>query len=178
VLLVAWWFVPGIEQHWPTDWLSFVQPPWLPILTLWIGAVLMVAPFRWKWVRGAGYLSIFLALSLGGLIYYNAGSLGDVRLGPIPKGTPVNLIANVNSEAGSAALAKAVRTTVAGLAEIESTQADEKKQREIMQDKIAPALLEVSKCPDFVMDRGHYFEWFKSMTDEEKDALIELLKTL
>ena len=35
----------------------------------------------------------------------------------------------------------------------------------------------VSRCPDFVMDQGHYFEWFKQMTDEDKDALIELLKT-
>ena len=35
----------------------------------------------------------------------------------------------------------------------------------------------VSKCPDFVMDKGHYFPWLASMTDEDKDALIELLKT-
>ena len=37
--------------------------------------------------------------------------------------------------------------------------------------------MKVSRCPDFVMDQGHYYEWFKTMTDDDKDALIELLKT-
>jgi hypothetical protein len=37
--------------------------------------------------------------------------------------------------------------------------------------------MKVSRCPDFVMDRGHVFPWFKSMTDADKEALIELLKT-
>ena len=41
----------------------------------------------------------------------------------------------------------------------------------------APELMAVSRCPDFVMDKGHAFEWFKQMTDEDKYALIELLKT-
>jgi len=27
------------------------------------------------------------------------------------------------------------------------------------------------------MDKGHYFPWFDRMTDEEKESLIELLKT-
>ena len=43
--------------------------------------------------------------------------------------------------------------------------------------RIAPELMAVSRCPDFVMDQGHDFEWFKQMTDEDKYALIELLKT-
>jgi hypothetical protein len=46
-----------------------------------------------------------------------------------------------------------------------------------MKKKIAPALMEVNKCPDFVMDRGHYFPWFDHMSDDDKNALIELLKT-
>ena len=46
-----------------------------------------------------------------------------------------------------------------------------------MRDKIVPPLVKVSKCPDFVMDEGHYFKWFDSMSDEDKNALIELLKT-
>ncbi len=32
-----------------------------------------------------------------------------------------------------------------------------------MKEKVAPALMEVNKCPDFVMDRGHYFPWFDSI---------------
>ncbi len=44
-------------------------------------------------------------------------------------------------------------------------------------------LLEVSKCPDFVVNRGHYFgtEYFSEepgLSDQDKRALIEFLKTL
>jgi hypothetical protein len=37
--------------------------------------------------------------------------------------------------------------------------------------------MKASRCPDFVMDKGHYFPWFDRMTDEDKQCLIELLKT-
>jgi hypothetical protein len=33
-----------------------------------------------------------------------------------------------------------------------------------------------SKCPDFVLDRGHYFG--EALTDQEKMDLIAFLKTL
>jgi len=44
-------------------------------------------------------------------------------------------------------------------------------------------LLEVSKCPDFVVNRGHYFgtDYFSEepgLSDQDKRALIEFLKTL
>ena len=47
---------------------------------------------------------------------------------------------------------------------------------------LAPRLLAMSKCPDFVVDRGHYFgtSAFKEepgLSDEDKRALIEFLKT-
>jgi hypothetical protein len=43
-------------------------------------------------------------------------------------------------------------------------------------------LLELSKCPDFVVNRGHYFgtDRFKEepgLSDDDKRALIEFLKT-
>jgi len=43
-------------------------------------------------------------------------------------------------------------------------------------------LLEFNKCPDFVVNRGHYFgtSYFKEepgLTDQDKHALIEFLKT-
>src|SRR5206468_10790501 len=52
------------------------------------------------------------------------------------------------------------------LSEIESTQAKREDVDRLMRQSIAPALQSVSKCPDLVMDRGHYFEWFKGMNDE------------
>ncbi len=45
-------------------------------------------------------------------------------------------------------------------------------------------LLELNKCPDFVVNRGHYFgtSYFKEkdepgLSDDDKWALIEFLKT-
>ena len=61
---------------------------------------------------------------------------------------------------------------------------------------MARPLLELSKCPDFVVNRGHYFGTAKFnetdglsedekffapepvLTDDDKRALIEFLKTL
>jgi hypothetical protein len=53
----------------------------------------------------------------------------------------------------------------------------EADRQKILRDQLAPALLAVSKCPDMVMDHGHYYEWFKAMSNDDKEALIELLKT-
>ena len=43
-------------------------------------------------------------------------------------------------------------------------------------------MLELNKCPDFIVNRGHYFgtSYFTEepgLTDEDKRALIEFLKT-
>ena len=37
-------------------------------------------------------------------------------------------------------------------------------------------LLEISKCPDFIVNKGHYFG--SNLGDDDKNALIEFLKTL
>jgi hypothetical protein len=48
---------------------------------------------------------------------------------------------------------------------------------------LVPQLLKLSKCPDFVVNRGHYFgtSFFKEeppgLSDDDKRALIEFLKT-
>jgi hypothetical protein len=120
---------------------------------------------------------VLAALLAGGIIYFLGGGLGDLRLGPIPKGTPVNLLANINPDAPKAKLKEAFRKTVDALAEIESRHLSETDRVAVLRTRVAPALMEVSKCPDFVMDKGHYFPWFNDMTDEDKEALIELLKT-
>jgi hypothetical protein len=45
-----------------------------------------------------------------------------------------------------------------------------------------PDLLKVSKCPDYVVNKGHYFgtSFFKeepALSDDDKWGLIEYLKT-
>jgi hypothetical protein len=46
----------------------------------------------------------------------------------------------------------------------------------VLKTEVAPALFKVSKCPDLIEDRGHYFG--TSLPDSDKLALIEYLKTL
>jgi hypothetical protein len=77
-------------------------------------------------------------------------------LGPIPKGTPVNLLANADLEITSVAKARELAAIL-------------KKERPVAE------LMAISACPDFVEDRGHYFG--AKLSDEDKRALIEFVKT-
>jgi hypothetical protein len=168
-----------VAQEWLGDGRrSDVRGLWLLPLGLivlsWV--VLLRAPKGW-FRAAAGYLPLVLALVLGFLISFLNGRLGDVRIGPIPKGTPVNLLASINPEADPADLKKAISITTMALSEAESKHLGEAEKQALLREKVAPALMKVSRCPDFVMDQGHYYEWFKTMTDADKDALIELLKT-
>jgi hypothetical protein len=54
----------------------------------------------------------------------------------------------------------------------ENLNAAETKQ---LLNGLVPDLLKISKCPDFVRDRGHYFG--TSLPDSDKRALIEYMKT-
>ena len=47
---------------------------------------------------------------------------------------------------------------------------------QVFEQKAGPALMAASKCPDFVLDRGHYFG--EALSDQEKTDLIAFLKTL
>jgi hypothetical protein len=154
-----------------------IGPVWLYLLLIVAAALVLLTPDRRELTRYVGYASLVLSLALGGLVYFFAGQLGDIRLGPIPQGTPVSLLANLNPDAKPAELLKAVKLTVGTLAEIESKHLDADQAQALLRGKAAPALMEVNKCPDFVMDHGHYYAWFDQMTDDDKDALIELLKT-
>jgi mono/diheme cytochrome c family protein len=159
--------------------LADLPKAYLPLPTaglLLIAFVVLVFASHWV-MRGIGYAAIVLALTVGLVVYLLNGALLDIRIGPIPKGTPVNLLANVNPDASPEQLINVVKITRDALAEIESTRPDPVQTQKLLHERVAPALMTVSKCPDFVMDRGHYFEWFKSMSDADKDALIELLKT-
>ena len=100
---------------------------------------------------------------------------GYFRLGPIPQGTPVNLIANIDPGADPVRLAEVCLEVKKALLEIKSKNLDAAAAKELMRTQVAPALFKVSKCPDFVEDRGHYFG--SDLADPDKLALIEFLKT-
>ena len=46
----------------------------------------------------------------------------------------------------------------------------------VFEAEAGSALLTVSKCPDFVLDRGHWFA--EGLSDTEKQQLKAFLKTL
>jgi hypothetical protein len=119
-----------------------------------------------------------------------------VELGPIPKGTPVNLLANLNmmpDDAGFIERFRHKRKLVSLLIKVKKAlkalppnATDEEARRVFLEKGIAEELLEMSKCNDFVVNRGHYFgtsyldkkENEPGLSDDDKKALIEFLKTL
>lgn len=101
---------------------------------------------------------------------------GVFRLGPVPVGTPVNLLANIDPSTDPQELARVglmIKKTLATIAE-KHLDADAAKQ--LMKTDLAPLLFRISKCPDLEEDRGHYFG--TDLPDSDKHALIEFLKTL
>jgi hypothetical protein len=132
----------------------------------------------------AGYLPDFLQPLLGVLDRLLPWLFADtgVEIGPIPKGTPVNLISNMDLDKKSEVLPVVLKVKKA-LKEIPEGASDAQAIKIFEERKLADSMLEVSKCPDFVVNRGHYFgtDYFKEepgLADEDKRALIEFLKTL
>jgi hypothetical protein len=101
-----------------------------------------------------------------------AESDGYVNLPFIPKGTPINLIANLQPTPLEAPLllAKAKAAFLKIHAENLSGDAAREELR-----KLVPDLLKVNNAPDFIEDEGHYFG--TDLPDSDKQALIEFLKT-
>ena len=111
---------------------------------------------------------------------------GGLAIGPIPKGTPVNLLANLNLLSESRDLdhdKKVVDLLVKVKVALKSLPkgASDEEASKVFAPLVAP-LLELNKCPDFVVNRGHYFgtayfDQEPGLSDPDKRALIEFLKT-
>jgi hypothetical protein len=99
----------------------------------------------------------------------------ELRIGPIPKGTPINLLANIDVESDPDKLIKVLKKISKDLIRIKKEDMNEKQAAELLTAQV-PDLLSVSKCPDFVVNRGHTFG--SDMADADKRALIEYLKTM
>jgi hypothetical protein len=115
---------------------------------------------------------------------------GDITIGPIPAGVPVNLLANLQPLAETkdpiqrlAHVEKLARLLVRlklDLLQLPREASDEELRKVF--SNLAEPMLELSKCPDFVVNRGHYFgtgqvEGETALNDEDKRALIEFIKT-
>ena len=102
-----------------------------------------------------------------------------IEIGPIPKGTPVNLLTNIDLDSSKLDLAKLLLRIKADLKAVEGKS--EKEAAEVFKG-LVPDLLSVSKCPDFVVNKGHYFgtsfsKEAEPLSDDDKRALIDYLKT-
>jgi hypothetical protein len=115
---------------------------------------------------------------------------GGITLGPIPEGIPVNLLANLRPLAESdnpvdqavhlERLVKLLLRLKIDLLTVSEDATDEELRKHFA-DLAAP-LLALSKCPDFVVNRGHYFgtslnQGDPGLNDEDKRALIAFIKT-
>jgi hypothetical protein len=112
-----------------------------------------------------------------------------IEIGPIPKGTPVSLLASLmvrpeemgfwdrlNHRRKILDLVIAINSKLKEL----GPNATEAQAQEILRP-LAAQLMAVSKCPDYVVNRGHYFgtgyDNEAALSDDDKRALIEFLKT-
>jgi hypothetical protein len=100
-------------------------------------------------------------------------------IGPIPKGTPVTLLTNIDLESNRADLVKLLLKMKADLKQVEGASDEEAAK---VFKNLVPDLIKASKCPDYVVNKGHYFgtSFFKeepALSDDDKWALIEYLKT-
>ncbi len=128
---------------------------------------------------------------------------GQIHI-PIPKGTPVGLVTNLNllAENGGAQLERnaellnIVRKVIADVKALGPNPSDQQRQQAFM--NVVEPMLKVSKCPDLVVNRGHYFgtsflepaeqsdpqlrakaisDRGPGLSDSDKRALIEYIKT-
>ena len=110
------------------------------------------------------------------LLKPHADADGYFRLGPIPEGTPVGLLANLDPDTDHAELLALCLKVKMALLKIKLEHLDSAAAKQVLKTEVAPVLLKVSKCPDLIEDRGHYFG--NDLADADKRALIEFLKTL
>jgi hypothetical protein len=140
----------------------------------------------------AGYLPDFLKTLIGPGERFFPWLFGEggVQIGPIPKGTPVNLLANLDMMGEPANETEKIKheEKVLGLLfkmkhdleDLPKNATDEDADKVFI--NLVDPLLELSKCPDFVVNRGHYFGTSylaeePGLSDDDKRALIEYIKT-
>ncbi|HXC72515.1 MAG TPA: hypothetical protein VN644_21180 [Pyrinomonadaceae bacterium] len=141
---------------------------------------------------GAGFLPDFLQGSGGFLSKYFPAIFSDegIEIGPLPKGTPVSLLSNLDLLAPTSGLvdrAKRDADILQLLLDMKHALknlpqgATDEQAKDALRPLVGP-MLKFSKCPDLIVNRGHYFgtdkfEQEPGLSDDDKRALIEFLKT-
>jgi hypothetical protein len=115
---------------------------------------------------------------------------GGIKIGPIPPDTPVGLLASLNLRPEGLGFWERVRYDwkLLGLVkeikqklkELPENASDDDAKRVFV--PLVDSLIALSKCPDYVVNRGHYFGTGQfgdesRLTEQDKRDLIEFLKT-
>ena len=113
-----------------------------------------------------------------------------VKIGPIPKGTPVGLLTNINPLSESDDPDQRLEhdkklldlvLKISGDLEKLPPHATDQDAEQVFRNLVEP-MLSLSKCPDLIVNRGHYFGtgFFQGgepgLNDADKYALIAFLK--
>ncbi len=147
----------------------------------------------------AGYLPDALqkTLGVGEHLLPSLFGNGGIELGPIPAGTPVGLLASLNPLSEDTDVTKRVQygekllnlvVTLGGDLRKLPKDATDAQAAQVLGNSV-DKLLDLSKCPDMIVNRGHYFgtDFLEpgekpgvrqpGLSDPDKRALIEFLKT-
>jgi hypothetical protein len=141
-----------------------------------------------SWIKlPRGYLPGWLTALRGPINWFFPGAMndaGDFWLGPIPQGTPIALIGSLAPMPESTDLWSELKRDWALLGigwklhgymgSVTPTTSNADAQR--LFEPVARAMYALSNCPDFEVNRGHYFG--TDLSDPDKTALIAFLKTL
>jgi hypothetical protein len=134
----------------------------------------------------AGYIPDGLRglLGLGQRLFPFFSSGGGVEIGPIPKDTPVSLLTSIDvlgldlpEDQRKEHLKKLTRLLVQVKREL-------KRKNDIFaSQEVMRTMLDMSKCPDYVINKGHYFGTSllpdePGLSDQDKRDLIGFLKTM
>jgi hypothetical protein len=108
---------------------------------------------------------------------------GTLSIGPIPKDAPVGLLTNMDLLAADLPASEQLRQLeklpkLLGLVKRELARGN----NVFANKEIVDAMLELSKCPDLVVNKGHYFGTNlmteePGLNDTEKRDLIGFIKT-
>jgi hypothetical protein len=135
-----------------------------------------------------GYIPDYLRpfVNIGRRLFPFVGGSGySVKLGPFPKGMPVGLITNIDMMGYELTPAERDehQKKVLNLLRRSKQELKETKDLSAALGNLVDDMLAVSKCKDFVVNKGHYFGTsFQTeetpLSDDDKRALIGFLKTL
>jgi len=130
------------------------------------------------------FLRPFVSLSRA-LVPAIGGKGASISIGPFPEGFPIGLITNTDMLGADLAGPERQAHTRKLLALLDRALKALKSEKDfrVIANTLVDDLLAVSKCKDFVVNKGHYFgtDAFTEepgLSDDDKYALVEFLKTL